>query len=33
MVLITEPHEWGYARIAEFIDRDVSVVHRVVNPR
>jgi hypothetical protein len=33
MVLIAEPYEWGYTRIAEFIDRDVSVVHRVVNPR
>ncbi|MFI9052444.1 hypothetical protein [Streptomyces sp. NPDC053427] len=33
LVLNATPYEWGYTRIAEFIDRDVSVVHRVVNPR
>ncbi|WP_326828071.1 MULTISPECIES: hypothetical protein [unclassified Streptomyces] len=25
--------DWTLTRIAEFIDRDVSVIHRIVNPR
>ncbi|MGW3823383.1 hypothetical protein ACWEAF_13940 [Streptomyces sp. NPDC005071] len=33
LVLNAEPYGWTLTRIGEFIDRDVSVVHRIVNPR
>ncbi|MFD3815175.1 hypothetical protein ACFWRZ_08915 [Streptomyces rubiginosohelvolus] len=32
-VLHAEPYEWTLTRIAEFVDRDVAVIHRIVNPR
>ncbi|MFD7764151.1 hypothetical protein [Streptomyces microflavus] len=32
-VLAAEPYNWTLTRVAECIDRDVTVVHRIMNPR